>query len=40
MLVQPEDVPGLLGKVANLIARRVGRKVQRELRHTELARQT
>src|SRR5215218_3771778 len=28
MLVQPEDVPGLLGKVANLIARRVGRKVQ------------
>jgi CheY-like chemotaxis protein len=40
MLVQPEDVPGLLGKVANLIARRVGRKVQRELRHTELARQS
>ncbi len=40
MLVQPEDIPGLLSKVANLIARRVTRKVQRELRHTELARQS
>lgn len=32
MLVEPQDVPGLLGKVANLIARRVTRRVQRELR--------
>jgi CheY-like chemotaxis protein len=35
MLVEPEDIPGLLSKVATLIARRVSRKVQRELRHTE-----
>jgi len=40
MLVEPEDVPGLLAKVANLIARRVTRKVHRELRQTEVARQT
>jgi CheY-like chemotaxis protein len=40
MLVEPEDIPGLLGKVANLIARRVTRKVQRELRQTELGRQS
>ena len=38
MLVEPEDVPGLLSKVANLIARRVTRRVQRELRQTELSR--
>jgi CheY-like chemotaxis protein len=38
MLVEPEDIPGLLSKVANLIARRVTRKVQRELRQTESAR--
>jgi CheY-like chemotaxis protein len=36
MLVEPQDVPGLLSKVANLIARRVTRRVQRELRQTEL----
>jgi CheY-like chemotaxis protein len=35
MLVEPEDIPGLLSKVANLIAQRVSRKVQRELRHAE-----
>ncbi len=35
MLVEPEDIPGLLSKVANLIARRVSLKVQRELRHAE-----
>jgi CheY-like chemotaxis protein len=35
MLVEPQDVPGLLSKVANLIARRVTRRVQRELRHPE-----
>jgi len=40
MLVEPQDVPGLLTKVANLIARRVSRRVQRELRHAELGRQT
>ena len=32
-LVEPEDVPGLLSKVANLISQRAARKVQRELRH-------
>ena len=40
VLVAPEDIPGLLSKVATLIARRVSRKVQRELRDTELARQS
>lgn len=40
MLVEPQDVPGLLSKVANLIARRVTRRVQRELRQTELNRQS
>ena len=33
MLIKPEDVPGLLAKVANLISERAARKVQRELRH-------
>ena len=32
-LVKPEDVPGLLAKVANLISERADRKVQREMRH-------
>jgi CheY-like chemotaxis protein len=32
-LVEPEDVPGLLSKVANLISERAARKVLRELRH-------
>jgi CheY-like chemotaxis protein len=32
-LVKPEDVPGLLAKVANLISERAARKVQREMRH-------
>jgi CheY-like chemotaxis protein len=31
-LIKPEDLPGLLGKVANLISERAARKVQRELR--------
>ena len=35
VLIEPEDIPGLLSKVATLIARRVTRKVQRELRHSE-----
>jgi CheY-like chemotaxis protein len=33
MLIKPEDVPGLLAKVANLISMRAARKVQREMRH-------
>ena len=33
MLIKPEDIPGLLGKVANLISERAARKLQRELRH-------
>ena len=33
MLIKPVDIPGLLGKVANLISERAARKVQRELRH-------
>jgi CheY-like chemotaxis protein len=37
MLVEPQDVPGLLSKVANLIALRVTRRVQRELRHPSQA---
>lgn len=32
-LIEPEDVPGLLSKVANLISERAARKLQRELRH-------
>src|SRR5271165_4263055 len=33
MLIKPEDIPGLLGKVANMISERAARRVQRELRH-------
>jgi CheY-like chemotaxis protein len=33
MLITPEDVPGLLAKVANLISERAARKIQREMRH-------
>jgi len=33
MLIKPEDIPGLLAKVANLISERAARRVQRELRH-------
>src|ERR1041384_7128283 len=32
MLIKPEDVPGLLGKVADLIAERATRRLRRELR--------
>jgi CheY-like chemotaxis protein len=35
LLVAPEDIPGLLGKVANLIARRVTRRVHKELRQSK-----
>lgn len=34
MLIKPEDIPGLLGKVANLISQRAARRVARELRHS------
>lgn len=33
MLIKPEDIPGLLGKVANLISERAARRVEREMRH-------
>jgi|SRR5579863_3753393 len=33
MLIKPEDIPGLLGKVANLISERATRRVLRDLRH-------
>ncbi|HEX6894117.1 MAG TPA: response regulator [Bryobacteraceae bacterium] len=33
MLIKPEDIPGLLGKVANMISERAARRVQREMRH-------
>lgn len=33
MLITPEDIPGLLGKVANLISERAARRLRRELRH-------
>ena len=35
ILVEPQDVPGLLSKVANLIARRVSRRVRKELRQSK-----
>lgn len=34
VLVKPEDVPGLLGKVANLIASRVNRRLNHQLKHS------
>jgi CheY-like chemotaxis protein len=33
MLIKPEDIPELLGKVANLISERAARKMRREMRH-------
>ncbi len=33
MLITPEDIPGLLAKVANLISERAARRLERELRH-------
>jgi CheY-like chemotaxis protein len=33
MLIKPEDIPELLGKVANLISDRAARKMRREMRH-------
>lgn len=34
MLIKPEDLPGLLSKVAQLISVRAARRLQRELRHS------
>jgi CheY-like chemotaxis protein len=31
ILIKPEDIPGLLGKVANLISSRAARRVERDL---------
>lgn len=33
VLIKPEDLPGLLAKVANLISERAARRMARELRH-------
>ena len=33
MLITPEDIPGLLAKVANLISERAARRLEREFRH-------
>ena len=33
MLIKPEDLPGLLSKVASLISHRAARRVNREVRH-------
>jgi CheY-like chemotaxis protein len=33
MLITPEDIPGLLAKVANLISQRAAKRVEREMRH-------
>src|SRR5579863_3075684 len=34
VLIKPVDIPGLLGKVAQLIGERASRKIHRELRHS------
>ena len=34
LLIKPEDIPHLLGEVANLISQRAARRLERELRHT------
>jgi CheY-like chemotaxis protein len=33
VLIEPEDLPGLLSRIADLISERATRKVERELRH-------
>jgi CheY-like chemotaxis protein len=35
VLIKPEDLPGLLGKVADLISQRAARLVERQLRQTQ-----
>lgn len=37
MLITPEDIPGLLAKVAKLISERAARRVEREMRHAAQA---
>jgi CheY-like chemotaxis protein len=37
VLIEPEDVPGLLGKVADLISQRAARMVARQLRQAQPA---
>jgi DNA-binding NtrC family response regulator len=37
MLITPEDIPGLLAKVAKLISERAARRVEREMRHATQA---
>src|SRR5262249_51183878 len=32
VLIEPEDIPSLLGKVADLLGQRVGRRIEREMR--------
>jgi len=34
VLIEPEDLPGLLSRIADLVSERATRKVERELRHT------
>ncbi len=36
MLIEPEDLPGLLSRVADLVSERATRKVERELRHSNV----
>jgi CheY-like chemotaxis protein len=33
VLIEPEDLPGLLGRVADLVSERATRRIERELRH-------
>lgn len=33
VLIEPEDLPGLLSRIADLVSERATRKVERELRH-------
>ena len=35
MLIEPEDLPGLLSRVADLVSGRATRRVERELRHAD-----
>jgi CheY-like chemotaxis protein len=35
VLIAPQDIPGILSKVANLIARRASRRVHKELRQSK-----
>jgi CheY-like chemotaxis protein len=37
LLIAPEDIPGLLTQIANLISRRASRLVRRQLRQSNLA---